>query len=200
MESPIRKMQKKNDYNRHKLLRKIKRRRKAAVEQQSRVAEKELKKKLKMKMPKFEDGKDDYYSYMEKLASKKAREWGYKSVDAALTSMLNDNTYNYEEFYKRKPELAKAMLAADPDAHFSDIGKTVYHPTFSNESVYSGKVSDYNPRGTEGGSWGGNGTYWGDYYAPSVSQIRNGDFNYFNTWKYLKQAEASPTFIKMPSF
>lgn len=55
MESPVRKMQKKNDYNRHKLLRKIKRRRKAAAEQQSKAAEKELRKKLKM--PKFDDGK-----------------------------------------------------------------------------------------------------------------------------------------------
>jgi len=45
------------------------------------------------------------------------------------------------------------ILTADPKAHFTDIGKTVYHPTFSNESSYSGKVSDFNPRGTVGGSW-----------------------------------------------
>lgn len=47
IESPKRKMQKKNDYQRHKLFRKIKRRRKAQAEAQQEVAEKQLKKKLK---------------------------------------------------------------------------------------------------------------------------------------------------------
>ena len=55
MESPKRKMQKKNDYQRHKLFRKIKRRRKAQAEAEQQVAEKQLKKKLKL--PKFGDGK-----------------------------------------------------------------------------------------------------------------------------------------------
>lgn len=58
MESPVRKMQKRNDYNRHKLLRKIKRQRKARKEQELHAAEKELKKKLKLKQPKFDDGKN----------------------------------------------------------------------------------------------------------------------------------------------
>lgn len=58
MDSPVRKMQKKNDYNRHKLLRKIKRRRKADNEKQSKIAEKELKRRLKVTPPKFEDGKN----------------------------------------------------------------------------------------------------------------------------------------------
>lgn len=47
MESPKRKMQKKNDYQRHKLFRKIKRRRKSQAEAEQQVAEKQLKKKLK---------------------------------------------------------------------------------------------------------------------------------------------------------
>lgn len=55
MESPKRKMQKKNDYQRHKLFRKIKRRRKAQAEAEQQVAEKQLRKKLKL--PKFENGK-----------------------------------------------------------------------------------------------------------------------------------------------
>lgn len=58
MESPVRKMQKRNDYNRHKLLRKIKRRRKAAAEQQAHAAEKALKKKLRITPPKFKGGKN----------------------------------------------------------------------------------------------------------------------------------------------
>lgn len=57
MESPKRKMQKKNDYQRHKLFRKIKRRRKAQSEADQEVAEKQLKKKLKL--PKFDTGGDD---------------------------------------------------------------------------------------------------------------------------------------------
>ena len=48
MESPKRKMQKRNDYQRHKLFRKIKRRRKAQAEAEQHIAEKQLKKKLKM--------------------------------------------------------------------------------------------------------------------------------------------------------
>ena len=55
MESPKRKMQKKNDYQRHKLFRKIKRRRKAQAEADQQVAMKQLRKKLKL--PKFGDGK-----------------------------------------------------------------------------------------------------------------------------------------------
>lgn len=56
MESPKRKMQKKNDYQRHKLFRKIKRRRKAQAKADQQVAMKQLRKKLKL--PKFGDGKD----------------------------------------------------------------------------------------------------------------------------------------------
>lgn len=55
MESPKRKMQKKNDYQRHKLFRKIKRRRKAQSKADQQVAMKQLRKKLKL--PKFGDGK-----------------------------------------------------------------------------------------------------------------------------------------------
>ena len=56
MKSPKRKLQKKNDYQRHKLFRKIKRRRKAQVEAEQQIAEKQLRRKLKL--PKFGDGKE----------------------------------------------------------------------------------------------------------------------------------------------
>ncbi len=59
MDTPIRKMQKRNDYNRHKLLRKIKRQRQQRKEQDEQIAEKELKRKLKLKQPRFAEGKDD---------------------------------------------------------------------------------------------------------------------------------------------
>lgn len=61
MDSPVRKMQKRNDYNRHKLFRKIRRRRRAQAEQLSRIAEKELKKKLRVTPVKYDDGKTTGY-------------------------------------------------------------------------------------------------------------------------------------------
>lgn len=65
MDTPIRKMQKRNDYNRHKLLRKIKRQRQQRMEQDERIAEKELKRKLKLKQPKFAQGKDSLIQFTE---------------------------------------------------------------------------------------------------------------------------------------
>lgn len=61
MESPKRKLQKKNDYQRHKLFRKIKRRRKAQAEAEQQIAEKQLRKKLKL--PKFDRGEDELSTY-----------------------------------------------------------------------------------------------------------------------------------------
>lgn len=65
MESPKRKMQKKNDYQRHKLFRKIKRRRKAQAEAEQHIAEKQLKKKLKL--PKFDRGEDELSTYKKQV-------------------------------------------------------------------------------------------------------------------------------------
>ena len=65
MESPKRKMQKKNDYQRHKLFRKIKRRRKAQAEAEQQVAEKQLRKKLKL--PKFDRGEDELSTYKKQV-------------------------------------------------------------------------------------------------------------------------------------
>lgn len=65
MESPKRKMQKKNDYQRHKLFRKIKRRRKAQDEEDQHIAEKQLRKKLKL--PKFDRGEDELSIYKKQV-------------------------------------------------------------------------------------------------------------------------------------
>lgn len=65
MESPKRKLQKKNDYQRHKLFRKIKRRRKAQVEAEQQIAEKQLRKKLKL--PKFDRGEDELSTYKKQV-------------------------------------------------------------------------------------------------------------------------------------
>lgn len=65
MESPKRKMQKRNDYQRHKLFRKIKRRRKAQAEEDQHIAEKQLRKKLKL--PKFDRGEDELSTYKKQV-------------------------------------------------------------------------------------------------------------------------------------
>lgn len=65
IESPKRKMQKKNDYQRHKLFRKIKRRRKAQTEAEQHIAEKQLRKKLRI--PKFDRGEDELSTYKKQV-------------------------------------------------------------------------------------------------------------------------------------
>lgn len=65
MESPKRKMQKRNDYQRHKFFRKIKRRRKAQAEAEQQIAVKQLRKKLKL--PKFDRGEDELSTYKKQV-------------------------------------------------------------------------------------------------------------------------------------
>lgn len=83
MESPKRKMQKKNDYQRHKLFRKIKRRRKAQAEAEQHIAEKQLKKKLKL--PKFDRGEDELSTY-----KKQVEMFNDANSDPTLTGRLVD--------------------------------------------------------------------------------------------------------------
>lgn len=144
--------------------------------------------------------KNDFYSWMDKLADKKAQDWTkapMKPLDPALVEMqmLNDPTYNYETFYNLQPFMAERMLQADPDAHFTDIAKTMYHPTFSDESIFSGNVSDFNPLGIIGGHWNEAGTE----YTPSMSQLQN-YFNYDVTRDYLDRNEDHPVKINLPKY
>lgn len=83
MESPKRKMQKKNDYQRHKLFRKIKRRRKAQAEAEQQIAEKQLRKKLKL--PKFDRGEDELSTY-----KKQVEMFNDANSDPTLSGMLVD--------------------------------------------------------------------------------------------------------------
>lgn len=144
--------------------------------------------------------KGDFYTWLDQIAEKKASEWTKipmkpLTTDEVYTEMLNDPTYNYREFYDGQPFLANAMLYAPEFAHFSDYAKTIYHPTFSNESIYSGKVSDYNPYGIVGGSWNEVGTE----YTPSMSQLTN-YWNYNRTRDYLDHAEDHPVKINLPKY
>lgn len=143
-------------------------------------------------LPGYKGGKDsDYYSYMDKLAQRMSNEWNV-SEDQALTQMLNDNTYNYRAFYDNNRKMAIKSLYDPSGAHFSDVGKTMYHPTFSNESIYSGNVSDYNPLGLVGGQWVGD-----NKYIPSTDQL-NRYFNYNKTRLYMNNNGDRKVKIIMP--
>lgn len=144
--------------------------------------------------------KNDFYTWLDQIADKKAQDWTkvpMKPLDPLLveTQMLNDPTYNYETFYNLQPFMAERMLQSDPYAHFSDIGKTMYHPTFSDESAFSGYVNDFNPLGITGGHW--NKTF--TEYTPSRSQLDN-YWNYNVTRDYLDNAEDHPVKINIPKY
>ena len=109
-----------------------------------------------------------YYSIMERVAEENNPIWNQHrvkeggrplSVDEEYLRILNDNSYNYRGFYEENPE-----AAANASTHWPDRYKTVWHPTFSTESIYSGKKSQYNPEGVLGGQWNG------DEYVPAWGQ------------------------------
>lgn len=107
MESPKRKMQKRNDYQRHKLFRKIKRRRKAQAEAEQQIAVKQLRKKLKL--PKFENGKT-------------------REVYTSDIHFNNDDTAGGVDRYGNKfdyIELPETVVAARKIPTFKDIEKQI---------------------------------------------------------------------------
>ena len=107
IESPKRKMQKKNDYQRHKLFRKIKRRRKAQAEAEQQIAEKQLRKKLKL--PKFDGGKT-------------------REVYTSDIHFNNDDTAGGIDRYGNKfdyIELPETVVAARKIPTFKDIEKQI---------------------------------------------------------------------------
>lgn len=110
-----------------------------------------------------------------------------------VNDMLNDPTYNYRTFYNKNRSMAMQMLNENPEAHFTDVGKTAQHPTFSTESVYSGKVSKYNPLGIQGGTWENNG----HRYRMSYDQVNNG-WDVLNTINYVEQAEPNGVQVVYP--
>lgn len=100
MESPKRKMQKKNDYQRHKLFRKIKRRRKAQAEAEQQVAMKQLRKKLKL--PKFGDGKEKVNldnAHFDKEGNLVDNTTGVKYIPTSDDVVITPNTkYFYDPY------------------------------------------------------------------------------------------------------
>ena len=100
-----------------------------------------------------------YFAIMQRVANDNYKNWELPNSDAALVHALNDNTYNYRGYYNKYPNGKGNAID-----HWTDEFKTVYHPTFSKESKYSGKKSQYNPKGITGGTW------YGEYFLPSVDQ------------------------------
>lgn len=108
---------------------------------------------------------EEYYNIMEGVAERNYRNWGFPNSDAALLHTLNNNTYNYRGYYNKYPK-------GDGNAkdHWPDDFKTVYHPSFSNESIYSGKKSQYNPKGLKGGYWIGETFMPANYQRTNIGE------------------------------
>ncbi len=146
MESPKRKMQKKNDYQRHKLFRKIKRRRKAQAEAEQQIAEKQLRKKLKL--PKFGDGKtrevytsDIHFNNNDAAGGidRYGKEFDYVQLpETVITSRKIPTFKDIEKQIGRKitqDEIDK-VISVDPQIPIlvsQSIEKGMYSPSVTNE-------------------------------------------------------------------
>lgn len=135
--------------------------------------------------------KTKYRKWLENILDVKG--WSDVTVD----DLINDPTYDYKIFYDTYPQEAKAMLNKNADAHFNDIGKTVYHPTFSDESYYSGRRTIKNPKGIIGGHWS-ELPFGKSRYTLSKSQINN-NWNIKDTIDYLSIAENNGAEIRLPN-
>lgn len=121
METPKEKLSKRNSYNRYKTFRKIKRKRKQQQEQQSKIAEKELKRRLRVTPPKYEDGKNPII--YPKLID--------RNYDQDIAMQLGFNSDNAGHYPSRNPQTG-------------DILKTPLHPTYT-KALLSDSVLNYYP-------------------------------------------------------
>lgn len=96
-------MQKKNDYQRHKLFRKIKRRRKAQAEAEQQIAAKQLRKKLKI--PKFGSGKGINIKKSKRGTFTKAAKQHGMSVQSFANKVLK-NPFKYSAAMRKKANFA----------------------------------------------------------------------------------------------
>lgn len=191
IQKPKRMWQKKKDYNKKKLIRKIQRRNKVS----------------------FDDGKDELYSNLKtnrpiiigdglisaftpkpkgykKGKDRSYQDWKAKIAKYKHIDIDHDNTYDYEGFYNSDPDNAYRFLNDDPAAHFDDTYKTVYHPTFSDLSIYSGKVNPrFNPEGLKGGHWVNDHKYISPKQSPVSMDERIG---------YLGEAEDNGIQLRTP--
>lgn len=153
IQKPKRMWQKKKDYMRKKTIRGLRRKGKRILQS-------------------FDDGKDMSY-----------QDWKTKAAKYKNLKIDEDNTFDYEGWYNSNPENAYRFLNDDPRAHFDDTYKTVYHPTFSDLSIYSGKIDPrFNPKGLKGGHWVNDHKYISPKETPismddRINYIINGEDN-----------------------
>lgn len=90
-------------------------------------------------------------------------DWANKASAYKGIKIKDDPTYDYKGWYNEDPNRAYALLNDDPNAHFDDRWKTPYHPTFSDQSVFSNAKHP-------GGTWGRR-DFRDIYYAPFASNV-----------------------------
>lgn len=105
IEKPIRKYQKQKDYQKHKILRRIKKRNQRRKEAASKIAERALRKKLKL--PAFGAGKDPIHIKPSKrgtfTAAAKKRGMGVQQ----FANKVLKNPSNYSLAMRKKAQFAK---------------------------------------------------------------------------------------------
>lgn len=115
-----------------------------------------------------------------------------------VSNIVNDKSYNYRAYYNEN--LIDAYKHLIGQGHFPDTYKTVYHPTFSIESRYSGYKNKYNPNGITGGRWFDANTPVGqqNIYQFSSSQLNN-NWNIDRTLQYIDNAEDNGVLPLLPN-
>lgn len=135
---------------------------------------------------------DEIKNYYNSFTKEGYNEWKEKIKKHKGINIDNDPTYDYEGYYNNNTNEAWDMLNKDSNAHFTDQYKTVYHPSFSNESIYSGYRNKFNPEGITGGTWIDDNNY-----IMSQSQFDN-DWDTDATLDYFNSAEDSPVNLYAP--
>ena len=134
-----------------------------------------------------EGPEDGYKEWLRNEAKLNSKIWGI-SYDEALEHMKNDRSYDYRKFYelqKTNPNNPEYQRDLEGNAHYNDIGKSIYHPTASIYSYYSGrKDSKWNPTGAKFGEWLDNN----HEYRLSDDMLKAGA-NPYETFDYLSTNE-----------
>lgn len=105
---------------------------------------------------------DNWREYMDwayAASERLSKEWD-EPESFIFFDMLNSNDYDYKAFYDEDPERAWQWLESPEGSHFDDVGKTVYHPSFSDESMYS--ANNYGDMGTGANPDNITGPAWND--------------------------------------
>ena len=134
-----------------------------------------------------EGPEDGYKEWLRNEAKLNSKIWGI-SYNEALEYMKNDRSYDYRKFYelqKANPNNPEYQRDLEGNAHYNDIGKSIYHPTASIYSYYSGrKDSKWNPTGAKFGEWLDNN----HEYRLSDDMLKAGA-NPYKTFDYLSTNE-----------